>query len=190
MQLETKVEARRRVPKRLLQCVAALCLATCAAYGSPVVYSFTGTAPAQPGSPSHAEVFQLTLPDFLPVDLNGPPVQFVSTDPGVNSCVPCQPSPITALVFLRSASSDLVQFLDENGTTYPYFFPANTLTQVGYYQTLPGFNVNAGTLEVGAEAPEPSTMAFLAMGLGAVGLVRRIRGCKPAARQPRRGFIQ
>jgi hypothetical protein len=130
-------------------------------------------------------MFQLTLPDFLPVVLNGPVITFLSTDPEVNSCVPCNSPPVPALAFLRSAGSDLVQFADQNGTNYPYFFPENALSNAGVFQTLPGINVNTGSLVITA-IPEPSTAGVFVLGLSAIALYLRLRRASymdPAVRQ-------
>ena len=180
---------RRGLSARLLRNCAAFCFATLAAYGSPIVYTFTGTAPARPGAPSHPQVFQLNLPDFLPAVFADPLVPFLSTDPALRSCVPCAQPPVPALVFLRGSASDLVQFLDENGTTYPYFFPANSLVEVGTHYTIAGINVNPGVLEV-AQTPEASTAGFFIIGLTAVGVGLRRRGANPAAAGQQGGFCQ
>ncbi len=105
----------------------------------------------------HLEQFELTTPDFLPVLDNGPVLSFLASDPGLLSCVACTDPPVPTLHFLRSATSDLVQFRDTDGILRPYFFPVNALSSPGTYQTLPGINVAVGTLVV-SQTPEPSTL--------------------------------
>ncbi len=161
----------------LFSCCLALCFAASAAYGSPVLYTFTGTTLGTSGSPSHAQVFQLTVPDFLPVVLNGPVIPFLSTDPAVNSCVPCNSPPIPALHFLRGADSDLIQFHDEDNTNYLYSFAENTFSNAGTYHTLPGINVNTGTLTI-SEVPEPSTVGVLIIGLSTIAFGLRLRSVR------------
>lgn len=153
---------------------ALLCLAASTAYGGPIHYAFTGTTLPSGGLPGHSQVFELTLPDFLPVVSGGPVVEFVSTDPAVISCIPCTNPPDPALFFLRGGIGDSVQFQDQNGTGYIYFFPADVLTTVGTHQTLPGINVNTGTLSVAA-IPEPSTAGMLILGVLFLRRARRKR---------------
>ena len=153
---------------------AALCLATSMAHAGPITYTFSGTTLPGSGSPSHSELFQLTVPDFLPVVLNGSVVPFVSTDPGVIACVPCKDPPNPALFFLRGGIGDSIQFQDADGTGYLYFFPADAFSNVGTHHTLAGINVNTGTLIITA-TPEPSTQALLMIGLGPVAVVFRRR---------------
>jgi hypothetical protein len=149
---------------------AVLCFATSMAHAGPITYTFSGTTLPGPGSPSHSDLFQLSVPDFIPVVLNGSVVPFVSTDPGVISCAPCKNPPDPALFFLRGGIGDSIQFQDADGTGHLYFFPAGTFSNVGTHHTLAGINVNAGTLTVTA-TPEPSTQGLLMIGLGTVALV-------------------
>jgi hypothetical protein len=169
MKPETKLKAH------LLRICAALCFATCAASAAPVLYTFTATTRATPGSPSHLEKFELTTADFLPVVVNGPVISFLQTDPALLSCVACATPPAGALHFLRADSSDVVQFRDADGILRPYFFAPNTLSIPGTHDTLPGFNVNVGNIVV-AETPEPSTAGLVITGLAAAALrLRRYR---------------
>jgi hypothetical protein len=121
-------------------------------------------------------MFQMTLPGYLPLVSGGPLLSFLSTDPTVNSCVPCVDPPLTALYFLRGGTSDLIQFKDQDGTNYLYTFPVNSLSQAGRYSTLPGININKGTLNVTVTAtPEPSAAVLFAIGLCTVLLGLRLR---------------
>ena len=95
--------------------------------------------------------------------LNGTVMSFLSSDPALISCVACTDPPVPTLHFLRSDTSDLVQFRDADGILSPYFFPANSLSSPGSYNTLPGINVAIGKLVV-AETPEPSTMGLVIAG--------------------------
>jgi hypothetical protein len=167
------------VRARLLICCAVLCSATYTAHATPVLYTFTATTRATLGSPSHLEQFQLEAPDFLPLVLNGAVMSFLRSDPALISCVACTDPPVPTLHFLRSDTSDLVQFRDADGILRPYFFPANSLSSPGSYNTLPGINVAVGKLVV-AETPEPSTMALVIS--GAATLALRLRRRTPRIR--------
>lgn len=169
----------------MMKCLAALSLAACAAYGSPVLYTFTATTRATLGSPAHTEAFQLRLPEYLPVAEGSPLISFLRTDPAVLSCTACTNAPVPALHFLRSGGSDLVQFADEDGTTRLYMFPLLALTSAGTHDTLPGINVAVGALTV-APVPEPSTTAMLVIGLAALALGARGRRSIIASRSPGR----
>ena len=93
------------------------------------------------------------------------------------SCEACTNPPVPTLHFLRSDSSDLVQFRDADGILRVYFFSANVLSSPGTYDTLPGINVAVGRLVVAAaETPEPSTIGLVMTGLGLVALRRLRRG--------------
>jgi hypothetical protein len=133
----------------------------------PVLYTFSGTTVVSP----HSQAFQLLLPDFLPVVLNGPFVSFLSTDGAVLSCVPCNIPPVPALSFRRaetSLPSDYISFSDIDDVGYDYYFSLGAFSSVGTYQTLPGVNVNTGTLVVAA-VPEPFTLMLLMIGFGVLG---------------------
>ena len=135
-----------------------------------IAYTFTGAA----AEPSHAQSFQLIVPDFLPLVLDGPHLGFLSTDSGMTSCIPCE-SRFTALFFSRQSALgqvDQLQFNDANGTAYVYLFPINAFSNLGTYQTL-GLNGNDGALSV-SEVPEPSVAALILIGLGILG-IRRTR---------------
>jgi hypothetical protein len=168
MKLTTSIRAR------LLPYAAVLFSATYTAHAAPVLYTFTATTRDSLGSPSHLEQFQLQAPDFLPLVLNGDVLSFLRSDPALISCVACTDPPVPTLHFLRGDTSDLVQFRDADGTLRLYFFPANSLSNVGTYDTLPGINVEVGNIVV-AEIPEPSTMALVIAGAGALALRRRCR---------------
>jgi hypothetical protein len=120
------------------------------------------------GSPAHLETFQLELADYLPVTSGGGPISFMSNDPAVEVCTPCNSSPVPALHFLRGSSSELIQFADLDGTTRLYEFPLPALSEAGSYHTLPGINTNQGDLAVVATTPEPSTMGLFAAGIAAL----------------------
>jgi hypothetical protein len=166
---------------RLFSFWAALVLSACAAYGGPILYTFTGTTLPSSGSPAHSEVFQLKVPDFLALVVNGPLAQFRSDDAGMISCVPCAGPPVSAVSFLRGGAGDSIQFQDQNGTGYFYLFGENAFSTVGTHQTLPGINVNTGTLVVEA-VPEPSTFGLLVIGLSTVALRLRNRGARAGSR--------
>ena len=162
-------------PGNTVRCVALLLLTGVAAIASPVRYTFEATTTALPGSPSHVESFSLVTSAFLPVVENGPLISFLADDPAVLSCVSCVAPPIPALHFLRSASADLIQFVDADGTNRPYFFPVDALSNVGTWSTQPGINVNQGTLVV-SSVPEPATAGALLIGLAiiaAAGVIRK-----------------
>src|SRR5690348_13111804 len=89
----------------LIRSCAVLCFAAFAAYGAPVLYTFTATTRATQGSPSHTEQFQLTVPDFLPLVENGAVLSFLRDDPALISCVSCAEAPLSALHFLRSGGT-------------------------------------------------------------------------------------
>jgi hypothetical protein len=170
---------------KLFHCAAAVFFEASVAYGSPILYTFNAVAPASAGSLAHSQTFQLIVPDFLPVVLNGPVAEFLSTDPAVVSCVPCKDPPVSALFFLRGGAGDSIQFQDKNGTGYFYLFAENVLSNTGTYETLSGINVNKGTLVVAA-VPEPSTTCLLAMGLSGVALRLRIRRRRVQGQSPPR----
>jgi hypothetical protein len=151
----------------LIKCSAVLCFAACTAHAAPVLYTFTATTQATLGSSSHLEQFQLIAPDFLPLDLNGTLISFLRDDPALISCVACTNPPTPTLYFLRSESSDLVQFRDADGILRPYFFQPNALSQPGVHDTLPGINVAVGKLEV-SEIPEPSAAGLVLTGVAIV----------------------
>ena len=157
---------------RLLIGCAVLFSATYTAHAAPILYTFTATTPATLGSPSHLEQFQLEAPDFLPLVLNGDVLSFLSSDPALISCIACADPPVPTLHFLRTDTSDLVQFRDADGILRPYFFPANSLSHPGSYDTLPGINVAVGKLVV-TETPEPATMVLVLA--GAATLASRLR---------------
>jgi hypothetical protein len=162
------------VRTRLLICCAVLCSATYTAHAAPVLYTFTATTGATLGSPSHLEQFQLEAPDFLPLVLNDGVLSYLRSDPVLISCVACTDPPVPTLHFLRTDTSDLVQFRDADGVLRPYFFPANSLSDTGSYDTLPGINVAVGKLVV-AETPEPSTMVLVIAGAATLALRLRRR---------------
>jgi hypothetical protein len=164
------------VRARLVMCCAVLCSATCTAHAAPVLYTFTAITPATLGSPSHLEQFQLEAPRFLPLVLNGDVLSFLRSDPPLISCVACTDPPVPTLHFLRADTSDLVQFRDADGTLRPYFFSANSLSNPGSYDTLPGINAAVGKLVV-SETPEPSTIALVIA--GAATLALRLRRPSP-----------
>jgi len=153
-----------KISARLLVSCSVLLFATQGAHGAPIVYTFTATTQPTLGSPSHLEKFQLTVPDFLPLVLNGDVISFLRSDPALISCVACTDPPVPTLHFLRSDTSDLVQFSDADGILRPYFFQPNTLSSPGTYDTLSGINVAVGNLVV-TETPEPSTMVLIVMGV-------------------------
>lgn len=166
----------RNVSTGLFICFAVLCFAGSNLFGGPVLYHFTGTT--VPGaSPSHMQTFQLTAPDFLPAVLDGGPLPLLSTDPAIISCIPCDAPPLPALFFLRGSSGDSIQFEDENGTGYVYFFPANSLSSLGTHNSLPGINVNRGVLLVTA-TPEASTIWLLLFGMVTILSQSWLRGSK------------
>jgi hypothetical protein len=165
---------KTNVKTRIVKCCAALCFATYTAYGAPILYTFTATTRATVGSPSHLEQFQLIAPDFLPLVLNGPLISFLRDDSALLSCVACADPPIAALHFLRSDTSDLVQFRDADGILRPYFFAPDALSQLGTHDTLPGINVNIGRVVV-SEVPEPRTTGLLLTGAAALALRLRRR---------------
>ena len=157
-----------------------LLLATCAAYGSPIQYVFTATTRATLGSPAHTETFELIMPDFLPVTTNGGVISLLSNDPSVISCSPCKAPPVAALHFLRGGSGDSIQFQDTDNVGRFYLFAPGALTTLGPQSTLPGINVNMGTLVVSraadeTSAPEPSTWTMIFGGLTAAAIIRRRR---------------
>jgi len=163
--------------RRIIQSAVLVFVLACTAYSAPIMYSFTATTRAMPGSPSHSEAFELVVPDFLPVTENGNVISFVSSDPAVISCTACVAPPTNAMHFLRGGSGDSIQFVDADGTSRFYLFPSNVLSMLGTFDTLPGINVNVGTVTVwslsdGASAPEPSTWGMLGCGLAAVILSR------------------
>jgi hypothetical protein len=125
---------------------------------------------ATAGSPAHLEQFQLTTPDFLPVDSGL--VSYMRDDPAVMSCIACADPPVPALHFLRGPTSDLVQFRDADGILRVYFFAVDALTNPGMHDTNPGINVNVGNLKV-AQTPEPSTSILMLAGLSLA--ARRVR---------------
>ena len=168
MKLTTSLTAR------LLTYLTILFSATYTAHAAPVLYTFTATTRASLGSPSHLEQFQLQTPDFLPLVLNGGVLSYLRSDPALISCVACTDPPVPTLHFLRTDTSDMVQFRDADGTLRAYFFPANSLSNPGRYDTLPGINVAVGNLVVG-EVPEPSTMALVIAGASALASRRRRR---------------
>jgi hypothetical protein len=157
----------------------ALCLVTYAVCNASTLYSFTATTSASSGSPSHIESFQLEVDNFLAVDSGLIPV--LGSDPALRSCAAClDSSTVPALNFLRGSDSDLIQFADLDGTTRAYFFPLESLTSVGDYNTLPGVNVNVATLTVSQGSqpavPEPSTFALLTTSLALIAVgIRRHR---------------
>jgi hypothetical protein len=138
------------------------------------LYTFTATTQPTQGSPSHLEQFQLMAPDFLPLVTNGDVISFLRSDPAIISCVACTDPPVPTLHFLRSDTSDLVQFRDADGILRPYFFSPSALSNPGTHDTLPGINVNVGKLIV-SEIPEPSTTALLGGGLATLALLLRRR---------------
>ena len=170
-------ETQKSIGTRLLMSCGVLLFVSQGAHAAPVLYTFTATTQAAMGSPSHTEQFQLATPGFLPLVLNGEVLSFLRSDPALISCIACAEPPVPTLHFLRSDSSDLVQFSDADGILRPYFFPPNALSSPGTYDTLPGINVNAGQLVV-AEAPEPSTMLLVVM--GAAPFAFRRRRARPA----------
>ena len=112
-------------------------------------------------------------------------MSYLRSDPALISCVACTDPPVPTLHFLRTDTSDLVQFRDADGVLRPYFFPANSLSDTGSYDTLPGINVAVGKLVV-AETPEPSTMVLVIA--GAATLAFRLRNPKRAYKtNPRSG---
>lgn len=166
---------QRTATASLLRYCAMLCLAAHMAYGSQILYTFTATTQATAGSESHSEEFQLTAPDFLPLVVNGAVLSLLRSDSALLSCVACIDPPIPTLHFLRSDSSDLLQFQDGDGILRPYFFSANAFSELGVHETLPGINVAVGKLVV-AETPEPSTLALVLIGavVAALRLRRRV----------------
>lgn len=150
-----------------LKCCATLCLAAGVSSASPVLYTFTATTRATLNSPAHLEMFRLQLPDFMPVVEGGPLVSFFRTSPEVLACVACQTTSIPVLHFLRGATSDLVQFADDDGTTRLFTFSFGALSDFGTHSTLAGINVERGTLVV-APVPEPSTLALFLLGISAL----------------------
>jgi len=161
--------AHRSLPTALRCCVL-LSLVTCAAIATPVQYTFSATT----GSPSHTESFDLVLPDFLALVQNGPLISFLSDDPTLRSCIACVAPPVPSLHFLRSTTNDLIQFVDEDGTTRLYTFPLNVLSTVGRWETLPGINVNRGAVVVSAP-PEPATFGMLLIAAAAFAALYRRR---------------
>ena len=148
----------------------AACIAGCAAFASPISYTFTATTT---GQDSHTQTFSVLTQDFLPVEQGM--VSLTQDDPSVVTCVPCIHAPINALRFLRSGSDDFLQFIDANGTNYLYDFDAGAFTGVGTWTTRPGINVNRGTLVV-TSTPEPSTVGLLLTGAAVLlGYSRRRR---------------
>jgi len=155
--------------RRIFPTCALLCLATVSACAGPIAYSFSATTRATPASPAHEEAFQLLLPDFLPVTVNGPVVSFASTDPALVACANCAAPPASAVHFLRGGSGDSIQFQDTDGVSRFYLFPANTLTTPGTFDTVPGINVNVGRFVVsnlsdGSAVPEPASWTMLIFG--------------------------
>lgn len=157
----------RTTSKRLLKYCATVCLGAYAAYGSPILYTFSATTKPTLGSPAHPEFFRLVMPDFLPVVTGGPVVSLLTSDPGVISCTPCRQPPVKALHFLSSITFDSIQFQDSDGVGRFYMFPANALSSLGTFNTQPGINVNVGKLVV-SSVPEPSTIGMLAAGITAL----------------------
>lgn len=159
---------------------AILCLSAVAAHAASVTYSFSGTTYATWNQPSHSEVFQMTIPDFLLDTANGP-LMFESSAPEVESCSPCRVPPGPALVFLRGATDDLIQFLDADGTGRLYWFPLNAISTAGTWESRPGINMNSGTLVVTVDGtgdsavPEPSTVTLVAAGCAAALAGARLR---------------
>jgi hypothetical protein len=151
---------------RLLRSCGVLCLVVCAGNGAPVLYTFTATTRSTMGSPAHLEQFKLDLPDFLPLVMDGTVIPFQSDDPAVISCIACANPPTGALLFLRSSTGDIIQFRDADGILRPYFFSPSALSSVGTYSTLPGINVNVGSLAV-SQIPEPSTAGLVGVALAA-----------------------
>ena len=164
MKLTTR-NLHQKTSCRLVLRGVALLFAAVAAYAGPIHYTFTGTTVGSLDSPSHLQEFELTVPDFLPVVSNGLVASFLSIDPEVSSCTPCIGPPHSALIFLRGPDHGLIQFKDMDGINYAYFFSENVLSAPGTRYTLPGVNLNTGTLTVTA-VPEPSTWSVLMIGLG------------------------
>jgi len=100
---------------RLLMYCAVLCSATYTAHAAPVLYTFTATTEASLGSPLHLEQFQFEAPDFLPLVLNVGVLSYLRSDPALIACGACTDPLVPALHFLRTDTSDLVQFRDADG---------------------------------------------------------------------------
>lgn len=158
----------------LLKCLVVMCFCACAAQAASILYTFNATTRATLNSPAHLEYFELKSDDFLPLIPNGGLISFAADDPALESCIACATPPTGAIYFLRSLTSDLVQFRDADGTLRLYTFPLNALSQVGSHATIPGINVNVGAIEV-AEAPEPTTFVLTLLGVAAAILSVRNR---------------
>lgn len=163
----------------LLLLAATILLTQPAAHASSVLYTFSGTTVGSFPTPSHNESFRLLVPDFLPVETNGPVLSIQADDPGLQLCEPCAATSVPVLHFLRGSTSDLVQFVDSDGTTRLYTFAALALSTPGTYDTLFGININRGTITV-ESVPEPSTLALLLIGFGVL-VIRKSSHLSPHA---------
>lgn len=187
MKARMRANIQHRNPGKAVRCLAMLLLTGVAALASPVRYTFEATTRAELGSPSHVEAFDLVGSAFLPVVENGPLISFLANDPAFLSCVSCVPPPIPALHFLRSASADLIQFVDSDGINRPYFFPVGALSSAGTWSTQPGINVNHGMLVV-SSVPEPATAGALFIGLTMIAAAGVIRKRSTPVRHDRHGL--
>jgi hypothetical protein len=145
----------RRFTRMGIRWLFAAFVITMAAHGSSIFYIFGGTDTT--GGTPEAEMFQLTVPDFISPPLNSFGADVGCAQLGLSSeCV--SPGLIFSQQSVLGAFSDQLQFNSPDAASV-YDFPTGAFTTPGTYFSQPGENQNIGSLTV-TDGPEPNPMAL------------------------------